>query len=188
MRDCLVICVFHSFFIMAGDTLFVHPQYPPIVYQNGEYNFYKYNPKYIPENMLHCYKILGTLGNEVLQRFKERSKEEVLERGIFDRGYRIRKEFCLQSYSAFSQSFHQRGMYSPFVMESFILLTFHDYLNGKKIDWRLNKKLALEERKDDNKRWKKYTNKMYRAYRDNRVEEKTVPEDMVNEEDWFFNY
>ena len=133
--------IFFLFFLVmchyakSADTLYTHPIYPPIVYEGDEYNFFKYTPKYIPKNLLHSFKILGTLGEYPLARFKKRPIDEVVDRGIFENGYRMRKEFCLEGFSPFVQFFHKRGIYSPYAMQTFILLSFHQYLNQEKISW-----------------------------------------------------
>jgi hypothetical protein len=169
----------------AGDTMLTHPWYPPIVYENGEYNFYKYTPKYIPDNLLHCFKILGTVGEANLIRFSKRTRDEVIERGIFDRGYRIRKEFCLESYSPFTQYFHAHGIYSPHAMQTYILLSFHQYLRGEWIDWNQNKRDALKDLKAENKSWRKRAKHLFKSYEYNRsLEPETNPE--VSEDDWFY--
>ena len=138
----------------ATDTLFTHPVYPPIVYHGDEYNFYKYTPKYIPEDMLHCFKILGTTDETALQRFVKRSTDEVIERGLFEDAYRIRKEFCLEGFSPFTRFFHRRGIYSPYAMQTYILLCWHQYLKQECIDWHRNKRLSLEDIRHDNRNWK----------------------------------
>jgi hypothetical protein len=169
----------------AGDTMLTHPWYPPIVYENGEYNFYKYTPKYIPDNLLHCFKILGTVGESNLIRFSKRTRDEVIERGIFDRGYRIRKEFCLESYSPFTQYFHAHGIYAPHAMQTYILLSFHQYLRGEWIDWNQNKRDALKDLKAENKSWRKRAKHLFKSYEYNRsLEPETNPE--VSEDDWFY--
>ncbi|MBK7129701.1 MAG: hypothetical protein IPM74_05665 [Crocinitomicaceae bacterium] len=170
MRILMVFLFLKTSGVVASDTMFVHPIYPPIVFENGEYNFYKYTPKYIPENLLHCFKILSTSGDVSLERFIKRNTNEVVERGIFDRGYRIRKDFCLEGYSSFAHFFHQRGIYYPFAMESYILLCFHDYLNQKKIKWIQNKNTALEGLRDQNKAWKKRTRQLFKTQKPSEAE------------------
>lgn len=177
--------VLWSSVLNAGDTLFTHPKYVPLVYENGEYNFYKYTPKYIPDDLFHAFKILGTIDTTILDQFSERSIEEVIERGIFDRGYRIRKEFCLESYSAFTQYFHSFGIFSPFVMQTYILLSFHQYLRGESIGWYHNKKLALEDMRLENREWKKRARQLFNSYEYNRTLE-PAPAEELSEDDWIY--
>jgi hypothetical protein len=171
---------------LALDTLYTNPYHPPLVYQNGEYDFYKYTPKYVPDNLLHCFKILGTCDSRALERFISRDEEEVVERGIFDRGYRMRKEFCLEGYSSFTGYFHKIGIFYPHAMESYILLSFHQYLNKEKISWRKNKKRALEFAQKENRLWKKRMRSIHKPV-------KTIPvysteEVELTEEDLFFQW
>lgn len=149
-----IVCLV-SFATFGLDTLCTHPIYPPITYEPNEYNYYKYTPRYIPESMLHCFKILGTSGDDVLVRFMQRSEEEVVERGMFEAAYRIRKEFCLESFSSFSNFFVRRGIYYPYAMKTYILLCFHQYLNKEKIKWHSNKRTALKDLDKENKAWKR---------------------------------
>ena len=139
----------------ALDTLWTHPFYPPLTYKSHEYNFYKYTPKYIPESMLHCFKILGTAGDLVLCEFKNRTELEVVEKGMYEKEYRIRKEFCLEGYSSFSSFFISRGIFIPKAMKTYILLSFHQYLNQERILWHKNKRTALKDLKKVNRKWKK---------------------------------
>lgn len=185
MRILVLLYLNLSVMTYAGDTLLTHPWYPPIVYEKGEYDFYKYTPKYIPDNLLHCFKILGTVGDANLIRFSKRSTEEVVERGIFDRGYRIRKEFCLESYSQFTQYFHALGIYSPFAMQTYILVSFHQYLRGERIDWRRNKKTALKDLRAENRSWRKRAKHLLKTYEYNRSLEKD-PNPEISEDDWFY--
>jgi hypothetical protein len=171
----------------AADTLFTHPVYPPIVYEGDEYNFYKCTPKYVPENMLHCFKILGTTSGPVLDRFKNRSTEDVVERGLFEDAYRLRKEFCLEGYSGFVAFFHRRGIYSPWAMQTYILLSFHQYLRQEPIRWHHNKKLAIEDIRRDNKNWKSRARKINDPLKERSCPEPD-PEDGISEEDAFFRY
>lgn len=172
----------------AGDTLFVHQKYPPLVYENGEYLFYKYNAKYIPSNLLQCFKILGTFQLSTLERFQNRNEEEVIERGIFDRGYRIRKEFCLTSYSNFSQHFHSYNIYAPHCMETFILLAFHQYLNNETIQWQHNRKLSLNDLREENKSWKKRAKHFYKLFKEKREADKSDFNPEAQEDDWIYNW
>lgn len=177
--------------IFAGDTLFTHPKYPPLVYENGEYDFYRYNVKYIPQNMLHCFKILGTIPLKQLAVFTNRTETEVVERGIYDRGYRIRKEFCLTSYSPFSQFFFERNIYAPYSMETYILLAFHQYLTQKEITWSKNKKLALDNLNDVNRSYKKRAKYYYKSYKLKREEDEKSSTDFnpeVTEFDWIYTW
>lgn len=144
----------------SGDTLYTHPLYPPIVFDGDEYNFYKYSPKYVPKNLLQSFKILCTHGPKVVDRFKNRSEEEAFERGLFEQGYRTRKEFCLEGFSPFTIYFHDMGIYYPLAMESFILLSFHQYLNHQEIAWKENKRLALQDESNANQHWKKRKRKV----------------------------
>ncbi|MCB9223372.1 MAG: DUF6794 domain-containing protein [Crocinitomicaceae bacterium] len=154
MRITFFILMINSVRLFAADTLCKHPFYPPIVYEGDDYRFYKYTAKYVPENLLHCFKILATCGDEQLSVFSKRSEQEVIVQGMFSKGFRLRKEFCLDGYSPFVNFFHNRGIYYPYAMKTYILLSFHQYLNGKKIRWQHNKNLALEDRKELNKAWK----------------------------------
>ncbi|MBD3637636.1 MAG: hypothetical protein HUJ25_09805 [Crocinitomicaceae bacterium] len=154
MRTLLLILFLIGFRALALDTLCTHPKYPPITYRNGEYRFYKYTAKYIPESMLHCFKILATCGDQQLCTFMKRTEEEVVKDGMYQKGFRMRKEFCLDGYSSFVGFFHRRGIYYPYAMKTYILLCFHQYLNKEKIRWHYNKRLALDERKELNKAWK----------------------------------
>lgn len=139
----------------AGDTLLTHPKYPPIVYENGDYEFFMYTAKYFPDNMLECFKILATCGDKILERFRLRTEEEVVRRGMYEHAYRLRKEFGLDGYSNFCNFFHDRGIYYPYAMKTYILLCFHQYLNKVSIRWHYNKRLSLEGKKDENKAWKR---------------------------------
>ena len=154
MRIVLLIVSLYGGKLLAADTLCKHPFYPPIVYEGDDYRFYKYTAKYVPENMLHCFKILATCGDEQLIEFTRRTEEEVIEKGMFDKGFRLRKEFCLEGYSPFVLYFHKKGIYYPYAMKTYILLSFHQYLNKKRIRWQHNKTLALDERRKLNKAWK----------------------------------
>ena len=186
MKVCWIFFVLLSAQSFAADTLFSNPYHPPLVYQNGEYNFYKYTPKYVPENLLHCFRILGTCDSRALDRFVQRSEKEVVERGIYDRGYRIRKEFCLEGYSSFTGYFHKIGIYHPHAMETFILLSFHQYFNQKRITLYKNKKTALENSGKLNRTWKKRMQNIHKPVQ-------TVPvyenyKDSLTEEDLFFQW
>jgi hypothetical protein len=175
--------------LFAADTLCTHPVYPPLVYEGDDYRFYKYTARYIPENIWHSFKILATCGDEKLIDFANRSEEEVIEHGMFRKGYRMRKEFCLEGYSSFAYAFHRNGIYYPYAMKTFILLSFHQYLNKHKIKWRYNKVLALEGRRDLNKAWKK---RLKHAFEPVILEEEpaavknTVVMDPIEEQ--FYNY
>jgi Domain of unknown function (DUF6794) len=151
LLSILILMGSHSF---ALDTLCTHPNYPPIAYKKGEYNFYKYTAKYIPQSMMQSFKILATCGDQRLSDFMKRTELEVRTEGMWSSGYRMRKEFGLDGYSSFVGFFHQRGIYYPYAMKTYLLLSFHQYLNKKKIRWYYNKRLALYERKDINKAWK----------------------------------
>lgn len=172
--------------LRGADTLFTHPYYPPIVYNGDEYNFYRYTPKYVPDNLLHCFKILGTSGQSALSVFATRSREEVLERGIFDRGYRIRKEFCLEGYSPFTHYFHKQGIYYPYAMQSYILLAFHQYLNGERITWQRNRNLALRNRQQENQAWRKRARNLFKPV--NEDPEVLPAEPIQTPEDAFFQW
>jgi hypothetical protein len=137
------------------DTLCTHPDYPPITYKKGEYYFYKYTAKYIPESMMHSFKILATCGDEKLAQFVAKTESEVVKDGMHQSGFRMRKEFGLDGYSSFVFFFHKRGIYYPYAMKTYILLCFHQYLSKDKIRWHYNKRLALDQRKEVNKAWKK---------------------------------
>lgn len=137
------------------DTLFVHPKYPPLVYRYGEYRYFKYTAKYFPKSVLQSFKILATCGNNQLLLFRNRTEEEVIELGMFDSYCRMRKEFGLDGYSSFVMFFHDRGIYYPYSMKTYLLLSFHQCLNGNRIRWRKNKRVALTDRKALNKAWKK---------------------------------
>lgn len=137
------------------DTLCTNPYYPPITYDKGEYHYYKYTAKYIPESMLHCFKILATCGDSRLVQFIQKEEADVLKDGMFKKGFRMRKEFCLDGYSSFASYFHERGIYYPFAMKTYILLSFHQYLKKERIRWYYNKRLALTDRKGVNRSWKK---------------------------------
>lgn len=171
---------------LASDTLFTHPHYPPLIYTGSEYNFYKYTPRYVPNDMLHCFKILGTCDDETLERFKLRSREEVIERGIFDRGYRLRKEFCLEGYSSFTHYFHKHGIYYPYAMQTYILLCFHQYLNQQRISWSENKRDALHERHTENRAWRKRAKQLFKPVKEDPVVLESEPEETF--EDQFFNW
>jgi len=187
MTRFLLVVLFYAQTSFGGDTLYTHPIYPPIVFEGDEYNFFKYNPRYIPQDLLQAFKILATFDSLILDRFAKRSQMEVIERGIFDRGYRMRKEFCLESYSRFTQSFHHQGIYSPFVMETFILLSFHQYLNQLEIAWKENKVWALEDHQADNKSWKVRARKLYRMYAKHRRQSNRKLEEIeTTEEDFFY--
>lgn len=155
MKTLTIILLLMSSAAFGLDTLCTHPNYPPITYKKGEYHYYKYTAKYIPESMLHAFKILATCGDVTLARFTEKSENEVLKDGMFQRGFRMRKEFCLDGYSSFAFFFHRRGIYYPYAMKTYILMCFHQYLNKEKIRWHYNKRLALQDRKAENKAWKK---------------------------------
>lgn len=137
------------------DTLFVHPIYPPLVYAIGEYHYFKYTARHFPENLLQSFKILATCGNEHLTAFRERTEEQVIEHGMFASYCRMRKEFGLDGYCRFALFFHHRGIYYPYAMKTFILMSFHQYLNEERIQWQRNKRLSLKGRKQMNKVWKK---------------------------------
>jgi len=162
MRTLTLILIFISANTFALDTLLTHPDYPPLTYKKGEYNYYKYMAKYIPESMMHSFKILATCGDEQLIRFSEKTECEVVKDGMYQQGFRIRKEFCLEGYSYFTTFFHGRGIYYPYAMKTYILLCFHQYLNKEKIKWRYNKRIALYERKEINKAWKKRMNHVFK--------------------------
>jgi len=170
----------------AADTLFTHPLYPPLVYQGDEYNFYKYTPRYVPENLLHCFKILGTHDKKMLDRFVKRSEAEVVERGIFDRGYRLRKEFCLEGYAPFIHYFHRQGIYFPHAMQTYILLGFHQYLLGERIHWHHNKTISLTGFHRENNAWKKRAKYLFKSQKkDIEVIESGTEE---TDEDVFFQW
>ncbi|UKN02792.1 hypothetical protein K6119_04585 [Paracrocinitomix mangrovi] len=155
MKRAFFILMLLSFSAKAGDTLVKHPHYPPLIYEGDDYRFYKYTVRYIPENMLHCFKILATCGDETLCRFMKKSEEKVVEEGMYKKGFRLRKEFCLEGYSSFTSVFHKRGIYYPHAMKTYILLSFHQYLNKERIRWHDNKRMSLAGKKEVNKAWKK---------------------------------
>ena len=107
-------------------------------------------------------KILCSHGVDIVDRFKNRPFDEVIERGMFEQGYRTRKEFCLEGFSPFTIYFHDKGIYYPLAMESFILLSFHQYLNQLEINWKENKKLSLLNEDEANRHWKKRKHKVVR--------------------------
>jgi len=187
MRTICIFFILISTFGRASDTLYTHPVYPPIVYYGDEYNFFKYTPKYIPENLLHCFKILGTSGETTINRFRKRSVEDVVDRGLFENGYRLRKEFCLEGFSPFVHFFHQREIYSPYAMQTFILLSFHQYLNQEKIKWHQNKRIALEDIHSDNHNWKTRSRKIMKPIKPEKCEKPKKEKEMTDEE-LFFNY
>jgi hypothetical protein len=186
MKRVLLVMCFCSFRLLAADTLYKHPFYPPLIFDGDEYNFYKYTPKYVPENLLHCFKILATVGEENLERFSKRSQEEVIERGIFDRGYRLRKEFCLEGYSPFTRFFHKRGIYYPYAMQTYILLSFHQYLNGVSISWSANKSEALKNLRRENRFFQKQARQLVRSLKEEPIVVEEEP--IVTDEDWFFQW
>ncbi len=109
-------------------------------------------------------------------------------KGIYTKDSRIRKEFGLEGYSKFSRCFHAVGIYDPYVMESYILLGFHQYLNGKKIKWSQNKRKALKFHQKNNREWKRQQKKLFhrgkinlKASKKNSKKEETVAE----AEPWF---
>lgn len=161
MKLFLFITCFAAINCFGLDTLCTHPLYPPIVYKKGEYHFYKYTGKYIPENMLHSFKILATCGDETLISFMKKSEEEVLKDGMFKRGYRIRKEFGLEGYSSFTGYFHKQGIFYPYAMKTYILLCFHQYLKKEKIRWHANKQVSLKNNREINKSWKRRLNYVF---------------------------
>jgi hypothetical protein len=147
---------------LSLDTLYTNPNYPPIVYSKAEYKFYKYTAKYIPENLFHAFKILGSNDSHIIERFKRRPIEAVIHKGIYYPSSRLRKEFCLEGYSDFVIGFHKMGIYYPKAMETFILLSFHQYLNQEKIEWTHNKSLSLDGQKKSNRVWKKRKRKLFK--------------------------
>lgn len=151
---CFIICLL-SFAGRSMDTVFVHPKYPPLVYEGREYTFYKYTAKYVPQDLFQAFKILGTFDQKILQNFTKRTEEQVVKHGMHQKGFRIRKEFCLDGYSSFTTYFHQKGIYYPYAMKTYVLLCFHQYLNCEKIRWHQNKRTALLGKKELNKAWKK---------------------------------
>ena len=187
MKRWICVLFFPSVVGYGADTLFTNPHYPPLVYEGGEYHFYKYTPKYVPENLLHCFKLLGTADQKILDRFKKRTTEEVIERGMFDRGYRLRKEFCLEGFSSFTLYFHKQGIYYPYAMQTYILLAFHQYLNGERIHWYTNKQLSLEERQQENKAWKKRTRQLFQEPKEDAVIIESEPP-VTTFEDMFFQW
>lgn len=188
MRILLLIVGLYAGKLLAADTLCKHPFYPPIVYEGDDYRFYKYTAKYIPENMMHCFKILATCGDEQLAIFAKRSEKDVIEHGMFQKGYRIRKQFCLEGYSSFVQFFHGRGIYYPYAMETYILLSFHQYLNKVSVKTRYNKVLALENKRELNKAWKKRLKLVFKPLETvaGPAADKSAYVDPIEEQ--FFNY
>jgi hypothetical protein len=179
----MLICVNYS---RGNDTLYTNPNYPPIVYRIGEYKFFKYTAKYVPVNLLQAFKILGTHSASVLLDFKDKSSDEVLVEGIYSPNARLHKEFGLAGYTQFSIFFHQRGIYDPYLMESYILLAFHQYLNQDAITWKANKKLILKRNRKQNRKWKKRKRKLFKrgelreqktkAPKDKRVKSSKIPD------------
>ena len=159
---CLLLVLTVSFNARSADTLFTNPHYPPITYQKGEYNYYKYTAKYIPSDLLQAFKILGTHSVKQLNSFIDKTEEEVLIDGIYSPNSRIQKEFGLAGYSQFSSYFHDKGIYDPYLMESYLILAFHQYLNQKNISWAKNKRTVLAEHKKMNRKWKKRTRKLFK--------------------------
>lgn len=147
----------------GGDTLFTHPIYPPITFEKGEFVFYKYTAKYVPTSLLHAFRILATNDSSVLEKFKAKSEDSVIESGLFYTGARLRKDFCFEGFSKFTSYFHSLGIYYPESMNTFILLSFHQYLNEKEINWRKNKELSLRTLEDQNKSWKKKKRKLFKG-------------------------
>lgn len=105
--------------------------------------------------MMQCFKILATCGDINLNRFVKREENQVVKHGLFEKGFRMRKEFGLEGYSSFTSYFHKKGIYYPYAMKTYILLCFHQYMNKERIRWRYNKRIALYDRKEENKAWKK---------------------------------
>jgi len=145
----------------AQDTLYTNPYYPPLIYTNADLNFYTYTPKYVPRNLYEAFKILGANEPQVIDKFKKRSVQAVIDYGLFFPSARTRKEFCLEGYSNFVRYFHDRGIFYPRAMESYILLCFHNYLNEVKIEWHFNHKMALEGERKWNRVWRKRTRKLF---------------------------
>ncbi len=156
----LCICLMTAH-VKADDTLYSHPLYPPLIYSNADLQFYTYTPKYVPRNLYEAFKILGANDPSVIDRFKKRSAQGVLDYGLYFPSARMRKEFCLEGYSNFVRYFHAKGIYYPRAMESYILLSFHQYLNQVKIDWHGNKAVALDGEAKWNRVWRKRTRKIF---------------------------
>ncbi len=171
--------------VISSDTLYSNPNYPPLVYTNSEITFYKYTPRFVPVNLFHAFKILGTTDAKIVERFKERSIESVLHNGIHFSSSRLRKEFCLEGYSDFSDYFHQIGIYYPYAMETYILLGFHQYLNQEKIAWKHNKVLALQKNKKMNRLWKRRKRKLFKSSRVRKDKEESEKKEktLKNEEE-----
>jgi len=146
----------------AMDTLYTNPNYPPIVYSQADYSFYRYTAKYSPNSLYEAFCILGTHAPEVIARFVNRSESEVISKGMFYKSARMRKEFCLTGYSNFVLYFHQKGIFYPEAMETYILLGFHQYLKQEKIAWTHNKVVALDGHKKVNRLWKKRRKKLFK--------------------------
>ncbi len=165
MKKVFVALLFTILPILNGfslDTLYTNPNYPPIVYSKAEYKFYRYTAKYVPDNLFHSFKILGSNDPFVIERFKKRSVEAVINNGIHYPSARLRKEFCLEGYSDFVLGFHKMGIYYPKAMETFVLLSFHQYLNQEKIEWSRNKMAALNGNKKSNRVWRKRKRKIFK--------------------------
>ena len=154
------------------DTLYTNPNYPPLVYSKVEFKFYKYTPKYVPTNLYHAFKILGANSPLIIERFRSRSVSSVVSRGLHYPSARLRKEFCLEGYSEFVLYFHNKGIYYPRAMETYILLGFHQYLNQDKIEWVQNKFIALDGEKKTNRAWRKRKRKLFQRNKVNVKESK----------------
>lgn len=146
---------------LSADTLFTNPNYPPLVYSSTEYDFYKYTPRFVPSSLFQAFKILGTSDKEALTQFAEKSEDAVIQSGIYFSSSRLRREFCLEGYSEFVLYFHERGIYYPYAMESYILLCFHQYIRQERIDWMRNKSMALNDYRKPNRKWKKRSQKLF---------------------------
>ena len=192
LLSILMTLVFSSSF--GSDTLFSHPTYPDLVYEKGEALFYNYTPRYIPKSLYHAFKILACEDSAVIQRFKERSVVDVVNKGLYYTVSRTRKQFCLDSYSEFSLSFHKYGIYYPYAMETFVLLGLHQYLNQELIDWSKNKRIALMNFKKENRVWKKRKRELFNQGKPVLKESKkkrkksTYKEAMKNSDGWFWEY
>lgn len=190
-------CRFVVFFLIlmssqkgiSSDTLYSNPNYPPLVYTNSEITFYKYTPRFAPNDLFHAFKILGTTDSEIVERFRQRTEKSVLHNGIHFASSRLRKEFCLEGYSDFVAYFHVRGIYYPYAMETYILLAFHQYLNQEKIAWKHNKLLALQNNKKMNRLWKKRKRKLFKGTRvkEKKEEDPKKGKTLKNEEEEFWD-
>lgn len=159
---------------------------------NGAYLGYKY-VHVIPSNLNQCLVSLSCLTPSTLDDFSSRSLEKALEKGLFNKNNRLRMNWKLELESApLTQYFYRHQVYHHNTMETIILWTLYDDLNGHKINL---KKIIRKSKKRHKNLEKETKKKLKKAYKKGFKQSKELPKNQQerklppkNFEEWIFTY